>query len=427
MLPRLQRHLAAALLCALLIGACANPPATGQSAASGADSATPKATRSDAPRPKQLRANQIIVTLIDDNTDRWMQTRQALAADYRLSVVGDFPLTSIRVQCLVYEVPSDRSVAEVVTQLRADPRVESVQENQVFTGLRGGHSDMYAALAYGAAAIRADRAHKMATGRGVRVAVIDTGVDAAHPDLRGRIAKSQNFVEGGEKSFARDAHGTGVAGVIAARADDGAGIYGIAPNADLMALKACWYPDGKSAKALCSSWTIAKAVDFAVVQQAHVLNMSLSGPEDALLARLLARAHQDGISVVAAAAENGSDIGFPARLDTVIAVVASDPQGKPQQPPQPKSFVAAAPGIDIITTAPNDGYDFLSGSSLAAAHVSGVVALIKEQNGKLSPAEIARLLEVTGQLGSSTQASETPRVVDACAALANLSGRENCG
>jgi subtilisin family serine protease len=413
----LRRQAAAFALLALLSGGCAGPLSTSESALPRAESA----------RPKQLRANQIIVTLIDDYTDRWMQTRQALAAEYRLSPVGEFPLTSIRVQCLVYEIPADRTLADVVAQLRADPRVESVQENQVFSGLRGGHSDMYAALAYGANAIHADRAHKIATGRGVKVAVIDTGVDAAHPDLRGRVIKTQNFVEGGEKSFARDAHGTGVAGVIAARADDGAGIYGIAPNAELLALKACWYPDGNTSKALCSSWTIAKAVDFAVVQQAQVLNMSLSGPEDALLTRLLARANQDGISVVAAAAERGNDIGFPARLDSVIAVVASDPKGHLEQPPWHKAaFVAAAPGIDIITTAPNDGYDFLSGSSLAAAHVSGVVALIKEQNAKLTPAEIARLLQVTAQIGKDATNTETPRVVDACAALASLNGRKTC-
>lgn len=413
----LRRCVAVLGICALFSAGCAAPPA---------GNASDPGRQSNA-LPKQLRQNQIIVTLIDDNTDRWMQTRQALAAEYRLNPVGEFPLTSIRVQCLVYEIPADRTLADVVAQLRADPRVESVQENQVFSGLRGGHSDMYAALAYGAKAIHADRAHKMATGRGVKVAVIDTGIDVAHPDLRGRVTKTQNFVEGGEKSFARDAHGTGVAGIIAARADDGTGIYGIAPNAELLALKACWYPESNAGKALCSSWTIAKAVDFAVIAQAHVLNMSLSGPEDALLARLLARAHEEGISVVAAAAESGGDIGFPARLDSVIAVVASDPKGRLEQPPWHKAaFVAAAPGIDIITTAPNDGYDFLSGSSLAAAHVSGVVALIKEQNTKLSPAEILRLLEVSAQIGQSAQTGEMPRVVDACAALASLQGRKNC-
>jgi subtilisin family serine protease len=420
-------HLIAVALftCALLAAGCASPPAAVETNSPRA--AQPKQLPGQNAQPKQLRERQIIVTLLDDNTERWMQTRQALAAEYRLSSVGEFPLTSIRVQCLVYEVPADRAVADVVLQLRADPRVESVQANQVFFGLRGGHSDMYAALAYGANAIHADQAHKMATGRGVKVAVIDTGVDAAHPDLRGRIAKTQNFVEGGEKTFARDAHGTGVAGVIAARADDGAGIYGIAPNAELLALKACWYPTGNTGKALCSSWTLAKAVDFAVVADAQVLNMSLSGPDDALLARLIARAHEQGISVVAAAAESGNDIGFPAKLDSVIAVVASDPQGNLPQPPWHKrAFVAAAPGVDIITTAPNEGYDFLSGSSLAAAHVSGVVALIKEHNPTLSPAEIARLLEVTAQLGRDAPTSEMPRVVDACAALANLQGRKNC-
>ena len=182
--------------------------------------------------PKQLQTRQIIVTLGDAAPEQWVAVAKALSEDYRLREVGNFPLSSIRVQCIVYQIPEDQLLESVVEQLGRDPRVESVQTNQVFAGVQGSHSDPYATLEYGATAIRADRAHRVSTGKGVRVMVIDTGIDKDHPDLRGRIMKVANFVEGGEKSFAQDLHGTAVAGIIGARANDGVGIFGIAPDAD---------------------------------------------------------------------------------------------------------------------------------------------------------------------------------------------------
>ena len=112
----------------------------------------------------------------------------------------------------------------------------------------------------------------------MRVAVVDTGVDTNHPDLADRVVKTINFVEGGEKTFTSDQHGTAVAGVIGARADNGMGIYGIAPDADLLAVKACWHRRPGTSEASCSSWTLAKAIDFAIVERVRVLNLSLSGP-----------------------------------------------------------------------------------------------------------------------------------------------------
>lgn len=391
--------------------------------------ATDRRASPSADMPKQLRDGQIIVTLRDATPEEWASTAKILSEEYRLREVGNFPLSSIRVQCIVYQIPDDRSLESVVDQLRRDRRVESVQANQVFAGVRGGHSDPYAALQYGATAIRADRAHRMSTGRGVRITVIDTGMDQDHPDLRGRIVKVANFVEGGEKSFAQDRHGTAVAGIIGARANDGVGTFGIAPDAELLAAKACWYPQANNGAALCSSWTLAKALDFAIISDSRVINMSLSGPADSLLERLLRAAESRGIIVVAAAAQDADAPGFPALMNGVTAVIASNSKAEVQVPVWATDKVLlAAPGIEILTTAPRESYDFLSGSSLAAAHVTGVVALLLEHRPRLTQSELWTLLTATARpvvIPVGTTAAVVG-VVDVCAALGKLLGQSDC-
>ncbi len=378
--------------------------------------------------PKQLQARQIIVTLAEGFLEHWAEVSKALSNEYGLRENGNFPLSSIRVQCVVYQIPEDRSLDDVVEQLRRDGRVDSVQPNVVFAGTLGSYSDPYAALEYGALAIRADRAHRVSTGKGVRIAVIDTGVDKEHPDLRGRIAKLANFVEGGEKSFAQDSHGTGIAGIIGARANDGVGIFGVAPEAELLAAKACWYPNTKSSSALCSSWTLAKALDFAITADSHIINMSLSGPADALLERLLQNAGKRGVIVVAAAAQDAEAPGFPASLNSVTPVIASNAKTEVRVPTWANGrLLLAAPGIEILTTAPRESYDFLSGSSLAAAHVTGVIALLLEQRPRLTQSDIWSLLTTTARpvAGPAGDVSAIG-LVDACAALSQLLGKVYC-
>jgi subtilisin family serine protease len=385
--------------------------------------------RLQADTPKQFRQRQIIVTLPEATPEQWAATARALSDAYDLREAGNFPLDSLRVQCLVYDVPDDRSLERVLEELKRDPRIESVQINQVFIGVKGLHSDPYALLSYGATAIHAEQAHRMATGKGVSVAIIDTGVDKDHPDLRGRIAKTVNFVEGGELSFAQDAHGTAVAGVIGARADDGVGIYGIAPEAAMTAVKACWYPQGARGGARCSSWTLAKAIDYAIVNHAQIINMSLSGPADVLLGRLVDAAQGHGIIIVAAAAQEAQEPGFPAQVATVTAVVASNARGEVKAPSWGKDdFLLAAPGVEILTTAPRDSYDFLSGSSLAAGYVTGVVALLLQQRPSLLQREIWVLLTSTARpvTGARGVSSARMGVVDACAAVAKLLGSGDC-
>ncbi len=378
--------------------------------------------------PKQLRSRQIIVALPDRLRAEWPAIDRELQEQYRLRPVGEFPLTSIGVQCLVYQVPADQPLDTVIAKLKTDPRVELVQANQSFEGLQAAPPDPYAEMAYGAKLLRADLAHRISTGQGVAVAVIDTGADTDHPDLRGRIAETATFVEGGEPSFRADRHGTAVTGIIGARAD-GTGFDGIAPEARLDVFKACWYSDSTAAKARCSSWTLAKAVDHAINRSAKVMNLSLGGRADDLLARLLAAADRRGIVVVVATLDNPDDPGFPASLDTVIPVIACD-ANRHVVPPRWRdiAFVAAAPGVDVVAPAPNAGYSLVSGSSLAAAHVTGVVALLLQQTPQATPDQIKTLLRTTAKPVAGSNPAAIPKVgmVDACAALARQAPQLAC-
>lgn len=331
----------------------------------------------------------------------------ALAQTYRLRTVYSWNLASLGEQCVVFEITGGREAGDVARRLASDPRVSSVQTIETFEVLaERPWNDPYVHLQHSAEALHLEQAHRWATGKGVRVAVVDTGVDLDHPDLRGRVVKAQNFVDQGERSFTSDFHGTAVAGVIAAAANNEVGIVGVAPQAQIFALKACWQQPAGAREAVCNSYTLAKAVDFAITQGAQVLNFSLAGPPDVLLTRLIKAALERGIVVVAAAPSKPDARSFPASLQGVIGISGSGPPGR----------YLAAPAEDILTTVPRGSYDFFSGSSLAAAQASGVAALLLERNPKLTPSELAALFHKTARLSQ----------IDACAALASASGTGSC-
>jgi len=385
-------------------------------------------------KPKQFQSRQIIVTLSEDIRDQWPSINQEILDKFDVQAVGQFPLTSIRVNCLVYRVSDMVDVDEIIRRLKMDNRIELVQGNQVFAGLQAGNANRrqalsYGALSYGPKMIHADWVHDKVTGKGVNIAVIDTGADKDHPDLKGSVRATHNFVDGGEASFAEDRHGTAVVGVIAAHANDGIGIYGVAPEARVEVFKACWYADANNDKALCSSWTLAKALDAAINSGCRIINLSLSGAEDALLKKLLITADRHHIVLVAAALENGDDPGFPASLDQVIPVISADPQGDTVYPRwHAKQALMVAPGVEILTTAPRASYDFLSGSSLAAAHVSAVVALMLQQQPGLEPDSVKSVLKKTGRLQNPHPLEDSRLfvLVNACQALADLGATVGC-
>jgi subtilisin family serine protease len=349
--------------------------------------------------PKQMVSRQILVTLPENLKSDWAIIREELSQQNDILATGEFPLASIGVDCLVYKVPDQENLDKVIQQLRADTRVALAQENNVFEGIQSSESESFATISYAPKLIHADAAQSIATGKGVRIAVVDTGAEKGHPDFKDQLLETDNFVDGSEYAFSHDRHGTAVTGVIVAKANDGEGIYGIAPNAEVSVLKACWYPETSNAKAQCSSWSLAKALDAAIKNRARIINLSLAGPQDELLGKLLETAHKRGISVVAATLEKQQQPGFPANLSFAIPVISTGPDGKISQTAWLPHFpgTVAAPGVEILTTVPNDGYDFVSGSSLAAAHVSGIIALLLEVKPGILPDQVKELLLRNGK------------------------------
>jgi subtilisin family serine protease len=206
----------------------------------------------------------------------------------------------------------------------------------------------------------------------------------------------RNFVAG---EPAAERHGTGVAGIIVAKADNGLGIAGIAPGARVLALRACWQAPSTGAT-LCDSFSLAKAIYFAVQQKTDVINLSLSGPEDRLLHELLKAAMARGVVVVAAFDQRRANGGFPASVTGVIAVSDAFPSGQ----------VYTAPGRDVPTTHPGGRWFLVNGSSYAAAHVTGLVALVRQRSATLT------LVAERGRGGP----------VDACATLVRVASGCEC-
>jgi subtilisin family serine protease len=302
----------------------------------------------------------------------------------------------------VMDVPDGQRPESVVQALSRDPRVTWAQPMNVFR--TRGHDDPLFPLQPAAQAWHLADLHMVSSGRDVRVAVVDSRIDEHHPDLEGQVALKENFVEG--RGDLPEIHGTAVAGIIAARADNGVGIAGVAPDARLLALRACW--EQSSQATLCTSLSLAMALHFAITHDADIINLSLSGPPDRLLAGLLDVALSRRISVVSAVDRSVPDGGFPASHAGVVAV--SDDDGGSALP-----GTLVAPGRDVPTTLPGARWNLVSGTSYAAAHVAGLFALVRERlPANAAPPSIASIVTFPGG------------EIDACATLARASGTDPC-
>lgn len=325
-------------------------------------------------------------------------TARALAEYHGLVLRSTWPMPAAGLDCYVMRLPDAdrRSAADVAAAVSRDARVSWAQPVGLYEAQAAetAQEPLYpaqpAARQWQLAAL-----HRVATGRGVKVAVVDSGVDAAHPDLAGQLAHQQNFVE--DRPAVPEGHGTAVAGIIAARADNGLGIAGVAPQARLLALRACW--QASATQTLCTGLGLAKALYAALVQGADVINLSLGGPDDRLLGVLLDQAQARGATVVAALPAQGAP--FPASHAGVLVVGAA--------PPLPPRAVAA-PGRGIPTTAPGGGWTVVQGSSFAAAHAAGLLALVRELDPPAAGSARAQPGWVTDAEGR----------LDACATLARL-------
>ena len=326
-----------------------------------------------------------------NNNSFWSERMgHQLAERHQLHWVAQWPVTELGVSCVVYEVPETLALQEVITALQKEQSVSLVQKMHSFDVLGEqqsavkSNSDPYLKLQTGFQSLGIQELHKSSTGQGIRIALIDTGVDLDHPDLKGQISYFENLAPEPDDHNLADKHGTAVAGVLSALPDNGIGIAGIAPGAEILAFRACWPVKPGSLAARCNSFTLALALNQAIRMDSRIVNLSLSGPDDPLLQQLIEKALAKGIIVIAAVPGKDHAGGFPGSIPGVIAVGQSGVANNSE---------IIAPGQDILTTVPHQAYDFMTGSSFSTPHVAGVVALLLQLHPVWHTADIKRLLD----------------------------------
>ena len=253
---------------------------------------------------------------------------------------------------------------------------------------------------YALAKLHLPQAHRFATGDRVLVAVIDSGIDITHPEIAGFVAASFDALNSKEPPHP---HGTAMAGAIVAHAR----LMGVAPAARILAIRAF---GAHSTGAEGTTLTLLRAIDWAVAHHARIINMSFAGPSDPEIAHALAAAHKKGVVLVAASGNAGAKSPplFPASDASVIAVTATDAGDKLfKLANRGKHIAVAAPGVEIIGPSTNGGYQISTGTSVAAAQVSGVAALLLERKPDLRPDALRKILTSTAtDLGPKGQDSQ---------------------
>ena len=374
------------------------------------------------------------------------------SAETRLREAGTEPRTALGEGLWLVDVPAGKE-AEALQRLESLPGVRFAEVNRMLkTQMVGGFRPVEGSAGYGVAATVNDPKYRPPNGStlpgqwgldmikaptawdttqgGITVAVIDTGVDPNHEDLAANLdmSKAANFVEPGKTPFDDFGHGTHVAGIIGAVANNNVGIAGVAPKVKLMPIRVLGVDGGTTA-------ALIQGIDHAIAKGAKVINLSLgssqaSRAEQEAINRAIARK----VTVIAAAgneALSGNPLNYPAALTGVISVGALGRLPVNGQMLLARAeyscfnpFVAiAAPGSDILSTvpsqlgnAPNRGgaYAYASGTSMAAPMVSGVAALILSRHPDYSPAQVlASLREAANPNGLTRIAGDAGSGFDA--------------
>ncbi len=276
--------------------------------------------------------------------------------------------------------------------------------------------DPYRSLQWGLDRADAARAWSVANGSGARIALLDSAPETAHRDLDGvRVVSIP-----GEPAPAPALHGSLMAGVTSAVAGNEFGIAGVAPGAELLAIPVCRAATATGGGDECALFELLRGVDIAWEQRAQVLNLSLVGPPNALLRRAMDRMDGLGVVVVAAAGNEAvAEPRYPAAYPSVIGVGALDRTGRAYaRGNRGPAVEVLAPGVEILSTVPGGRFAFGDGTSLAAAHVTGVLALAIAASGDPLAARAAFFRAAQARTGSP--GNEPAPLPTACAVLAIL-------
>lgn len=335
---------------------------------------------------------------------------QAVERAHGLTLRRVAPRSNLR----IYQVPAGAEEATAAALAR-DPAVEYAEVNARFVALDIPTDPLYS-YQWNLPDVQAPAAWDLAEGDGVTVAVVDSGVDASHPDLADRVLEGWNTLDDNARWADEVGHGTHVAGIVAAVANNHQGVAGLAPRARILPVKALDQWGG-------TTLSVAEAIRWAADHGARVINLSLGGETSGrTLQEAVDYAHNRGALLVAAAGNCGdpqdhaacsthNPVLYPASLQHVISVAATGaqderapysefnrfvdlaaPGGNPGRSGALSGFITSTYPLRLASNLGQPGYAAMAGTSMATPHVSAVAALVLARNPGLSPAALERLL-----------------------------------
>ncbi len=338
---------------------------------------------------KRHRPRELLAEVSGETPD---SVKDSLAREYGVEIadVGFIELAGVRIWRLTLR--PGQNLAGLLTALLQDGRVLTVQPNYIYTPVQGPPAEKRTSPAEGAAFAQPPR-KQPPTGAGVKLAIIDTCIEAGHDELRGAVASTFDAVQPGSGPCKPENHGTAVASLIAGHSK----LHGTAEGASLLSAKAFSFTSEEHEIAATTD-EVALSMNWAAQTGAQVMNLSFAGPADPVIERVAAAAYRKGIALVAAAGNAGpsSPPLYPAAYPEVIAVTATN--GKRQiysAANRGKYISVSARGVDVLTAQAGNTYGLESGTSFAAAEVSGVVACLLEKRPKAGPVEIRAALQDT--------------------------------
>ena len=322
------------------------------------------------------------VVFLVDNDKAGLTSLNRVAKKYHLNIGEKTVLKSLN--RIMVGCSTAKDATEIAEALKNESGVYNSQPNYIFATM--GQKDPLSPMQNLSSMLNLQEVHSKVSGKNITVAIVDTGVDVEHPDLRSRIIGYQNFIP--DSTYHGEIHGTAVAGIIGACKNE-FGIVGIAPDVFLLALRACRQTSKISAMGECFSTSLVRSLDAAISAKVDVANLSLgANVNDTLLGIMIDSGHEKGIVFTAPVGNDptAEDIAFPASHDKVISVAGLDELGNPLPNKRLASMAdAVAPATHLFVTTPGNSYNFIDGTSLASASISGILALSIEKKMAQDP------------------------------------------
>jgi len=340
-------------------------------------------------RADGVSKKKVLVTFKGQTDLKQFQTRTKMRVS---SVIAPLNAASI-------EISGNLSPEQAVAKLKADPSVAYAEFDRAAILDEVKVNDPQRSKQYALDMVNANDAWGITMGKtSVTIAIVDSGVDLDHPDLKAKLVKPKSTVDATAKDDM--GHGTHVAGIAAAITNNNEGISGLAANAMIMPVRVLGGPSGGSAA------TVAEGIIYAADNGADVINMSLGFYDKPdVIEKAVAYALKKNVVIVATMGNNNIERRrYPAAFDGVIAVGSTDSADKKSQFSNFGDWISvAAPGTDIMSTFPTypvqiggtKGYTSLSGTSMAAPLVAGLAGLVRSHYPNMAPAQVKALIEKT--------------------------------